>query len=221
MNSFLKATTAIRGTNGLFTKIVTGTDSIVHEEALARWDLKKENAKDRCEMVFGINTVNVSEALIKYNVEHGYDIPQRNVIIFAFEIVKKIVKTFMTDYDEVCGVGVHRLVADAFCDKSEGLDVVDHIDHDRSNNNAENLRWVNASANAHNRRKQSNASSKYFGVNLTKGKYLAKICIEKKHIYLGRYVDEKEAARAYDRKALEVFGQFANLNFPLKDYINY
>jgi hypothetical protein len=117
--------------------------------------------------------------------------------------------------------GVHRLVADAFCDKSEGLDVVDHIDHDRSNNNAENLRWVNASANAHNRRKQSNASSKYFGVNLTKGKYLAKICIEKKHIYLGRYVDEKEAARAYDRKALEVFGQFANLNFPLKDYINY
>jgi hypothetical protein len=119
--------------------------------------------------------------------------------------------------------GVHRLVADAFCDKSEGLDIVDHIDHDRSNNNAENLRWVNASVNAHNKRKKANTTSKYIGVSYDKkpNKYRAVIRIDGKHKHLGYNESEEECARAYDRKALEVFGQFANLNFPLKDYINY
>jgi len=35
-----------------------------------------------------------------------------------------------------------------------------------------------------------------------------------KRFYLGRYDDEIEAALAYDRKAEELFGEFAYLNFP-------
>ena len=37
---------------------------------------------------------------------------------------------------------VHRLVADAFIPNPKGLPVIDHIDHDRSNNTVTNLRWM-------------------------------------------------------------------------------
>lgn len=42
---------------------------------------------------------------------------------------------------------VHRLVAMAFVPNPRNLDVVDHIDFDRKNNNATNLRWVTATEN--------------------------------------------------------------------------
>lgn len=37
---------------------------------------------------------------------------------------------------------VHRIVAQAFCDKPEDCDYVNHIDEDKHNNNASNLEWV-------------------------------------------------------------------------------
>lgn len=37
---------------------------------------------------------------------------------------------------------VHRLVAEAFIDNPSDLPVIDHIDHDRGNNRADNLQWV-------------------------------------------------------------------------------
>jgi len=45
---------------------------------------------------------------------------------------------------------VHRLVAEAFIDKPKDAEKcwVDHIDGNRSNNNADNLRWVTPSENA-------------------------------------------------------------------------
>jgi hypothetical protein len=42
---------------------------------------------------------------------------------------------------------VHRLVALAFVDNCEQKDTVDHIDCNRKNNHAENLRWVTATEN--------------------------------------------------------------------------
>jgi hypothetical protein len=35
----------------------------------------------------------------------------------------------------------------------------------------------------------------------------------KKTIYIGNYFDEKEAARAYDMKAVELYGEGARVNF--------
>ena len=50
---------------------------------------------------------------------------------------------------------VHRLVADAFLEKPEGLDVVNHKDRNTLNNCVENLEWCNQQYNneyGHNKR---------------------------------------------------------------------
>lgn len=42
---------------------------------------------------------------------------------------------------------VHRLVADAFCIKPKGLDVVNHLDSDYTNNKSSNLEWTTLTGN--------------------------------------------------------------------------
>ena len=45
---------------------------------------------------------------------------------------------------------IHRLVGQAFIPNPENKPQIDHIDRDKSNNNVENLRWVNNSENQQN-----------------------------------------------------------------------
>lgn len=42
---------------------------------------------------------------------------------------------------------IHRLVAEAFCEKKEGCNVVNHLDSNKSNNNASNLEWCTQKEN--------------------------------------------------------------------------
>ena len=44
------------------------------------------------------------------------------------------------------------------------------------------------------------------------GKWQASICHNHKRIHIGLFEDIKDAAAAYNRKALELFGEFAFLN---------
>lgn len=91
---------------------------------------------------------------------------------------------------------------------------VDHKDHNGLNNQKSNLRFCTASENLMNRRKWKNTSSIYKGVCFNKlaRKWQANIQTNGKLIHIGLFVSEVDAARAYNEKAIEFFGEFANLN---------
>lgn len=93
--------------------------------------------------------------------------------------------------------------------------VVDHIDGNGLNNRKCNLRICTQQQNMQNRRPLARSSA-FKGVSFytQTGKWHAEITLDGKKIYIGSYDDEIEAARAYDRKAIELFGEFAYLNFP-------
>jgi hypothetical protein len=94
--------------------------------------------------------------------------------------------------------------------------VVDHIDGNKANNCRRNLRVCTRLENIRNQRKRNGLSSIYKGVfyHKEKRKWYAKCQHRGERIWLGYFDAEVEAARAYDRKAVECFGEFACLNFP-------
>ena len=119
------------------------------------------------------------------------------------------------------GVGTnhkaHRLVAELFIPKpnSDTKLEVDHIDKDKRNNIATNLRWVTPQQNMWNRNKRTPPStSRYIGVSYHKTchKWHARIMGYDRKLHLGYFQREKDAARAYNAKAYELRGKFALLN---------
>jgi len=94
--------------------------------------------------------------------------------------------------------------------------VVDHIDHNGLNNRRSNLRLATFTQNCQNQRRLSHKTSKYKGVHWNKRnkKWAAQIHCNNKKYYLCYFTDEIEAAKAYDKKAVELHGEFSCLNFP-------
>jgi hypothetical protein len=90
---------------------------------------------------------------------------------------------------------------------------VDHIDHNGLNNQKYNLRNCTKRENVINSRKL-HGKSKYIGVSPHRKSFMARITTNGHLINIGSFDDEKNAAKAYDLKAKELFGEFANLNFP-------
>jgi hypothetical protein len=96
-----------------------------------------------------------------------------------------------------------------------GVRMVDHIDGNGLNNQKRNLRECTPRQNMQNQRVQERPkSSKYKGVNRNKvrGVWQVYINIPGKHLYVGAYTEEVDAAHAYNRAAQEHFGEFAKLN---------
>jgi len=108
---------------------------------------------------------------------------------------------------------VHRLVAEAFIPNQQNKTCVDHVDHNKSNNNVVNLRWATHSENGMNKRRSTNNTSGVIGVSWNKRdhKWQANISIDGIRKHLG-YFDTMEAAkRARVRAVNRLFGEFGFL----------
>lgn len=95
--------------------------------------------------------------------------------------------------------------------------IVDHKDRDRRNNTLSNLRFIEKQQNSANHRVYKNNSSGYIGAYLHKpsGGWMSKIGHQGKLVHIGTYKTSEEAARARDKVAIELHGEFAVLNFPV------
>ncbi len=94
--------------------------------------------------------------------------------------------------------------------------VVDHSDGNGPNNCRSNLRVCTAGQNRCNQAKRIGCKSRFKGVyqDSRRDKWFVMIRVGDKPLWFGYFDAEGEAARAYDRLAVELFGEFAYLNFP-------
>lgn len=89
----------------------------------------------------------------------------------------------------------------------------DHKDRNSFNNSRLNLRLTNNCLNQGNRSKTiKECSSKYKGVYFFRNKWAGRITRLGRKIFLGYYDTQELAASAYNKKAIEIFGEHACLN---------
>lgn len=113
---------------------------------------------------------------------------------------------------------MHRLIMNIINPEIQ----IDHIDGNGLNNQRHNLRICTHQENHFNKKSRKNSSSKFKGVSWHSShkKWRCVIGINTKHIHLGYFDNEKEAAYVYDIAAKQYFGEFANLNFNNEDDYN-
>jgi len=95
----------------------------------------------------------------------------------------------------------------------------DHIDRNKINNQVHNLRFVIGAQNKRNAIKYmrgdgTQMTSKYKGVSWsrTHNKWRAQIVVQGKATYLGLFLNEEEAARAYDNAARRIDSEHYHTN---------
>ena len=101
---------------------------------------------------------------------------------------------------------------------------VDHEDGNTLNNKKSNLRPCTDTQNGGNQKLAKNNTSGYKGVHWHnqalkwQAGVFKKEILKRKYHSCGLFDDKIDAARAYDRKAIELFGDFARTNFSRADY---
>lgn len=96
---------------------------------------------------------------------------------------------------------------------AEDGQIVIYKDDDSTNLRRSNLLVAN-SFQANTAKRKPIGKTGYRGVCERRGAFEASITAEGERIRIGRYVTAVQAAQAYDRRARELHGEFACLNFP-------
>lgn len=91
---------------------------------------------------------------------------------------------------------------------------IDHKDGNKLNNRRANLRPCTSQQNAQNRHAVC-GKSRFKGVRRDRGYWRAEIKKNGSKVHLGIFPSERLAARAYDKAALQLFGNFAKTNAAL------
>ena len=105
---------------------------------------------------------------------------------------------------------MHRLITNC----PNGLQI-DHFNHNGLDNQKINLRICNANQNQANRKTSKNNSSGFKGVYYAKDRGYFRVTITNNniHIKFGKFNNPVDAAKEYDKKAREIFGEYAKTNF--------
>lgn len=90
----------------------------------------------------------------------------------------------------------------------------DHINGNGLDNRKSNLRAVTHQENTFNSKSHVDGSSKFKGVcwDKSRRRWYARIFKDGKSTHIGRFICELEAAKAYNEKAKELYGENAHLN---------
>jgi hypothetical protein len=122
-----------------------------------------------------------------------------------------------TDGRQIGTIKLHRQVLERKIERILSVhEVTDHINGNGLDNRRCNLRVASTKENIRNQRIRSGGSSRFKGVCTypsARGRWLAQIGIDRKIYKIGKYIEEEEAARAYDWWAIHYFGEFARTNF--------
>jgi len=127
--------------------------------------------------------------------------------------------TYIGTHGYYCGnlLGSVRLahrVAMAIITGGWDFPYVDHINGDKLDNRAANLRTCSNAENLRNSKPRARGHSKYKGVSWNKKsqKWVAYICRDGRNTHLGCFDNEHDAAIAYNAASPDFHGQYGRLN---------
>jgi hypothetical protein len=107
-------------------------------------------------------------------------------------------------------IRLHRLLLNVLDAKT----LVDHINRNELDNRKSNLRIANKQQNGANAELSKHNTSGFKGVSYKadKGKWKSYIAVNGRQIHAGYFNTAAEAARQYNKLAIQYFGTFANIN---------
>jgi hypothetical protein len=130
----------------------------------------------------------------------------------SWRVCKRGVKQYLawstTERGTKKTIYMHRLFAGA-----KPGQVVDHVNGNGLDNRRENLRIVTITENNRNMPAKSGYSSRFKGVGWNKCGWRVRIRVDYRHITVGFFEDEIEAAFAYDIASLRYHGEYGKRNF--------
>lgn len=138
--------------------------------------------------------------------KNGRPLPIRERILSIRTNEGKHIKVTLSNESYTKDFLVHILVARHFISNPNDRQMINHIDHDPTNNNDWNLEWTTMRENVTHgllRRGSRKKTSKYPGVSITKintnKKWRATVYSNGRHNFIGNFYTEEEAHEAYKK----------------------